>query len=174
MQQRRIEAAKADKTPRRKRLTDRLCNMGWYAVRTVYHFARKADGTNLFEERIVSFNAASFDQALDKAAEESQRYLAAGSLAAHPDREAYQQDGQTLIDGYELWSVLFQSSDSLEEVRALRVRPGVMRGNWNSTGKPESLPVPTRERVTAASCFRLRRCRSCGRWFGPRRRRFAR
>jgi hypothetical protein len=94
--------------------------MGWYAVRTVYHFARKADGRNIFEERIVSFSAASFEAALDKGVEESRRYLATGGLAAHPDREVYEQDGETLIDGYELWSVLLESSESLEEFYANR------------------------------------------------------
>lgn len=58
--------------------------MGWYAVRTVYHFGRKADGTNLFEERIVGFVADSFDEAIDKAAEETHRYAASRNITFHP------------------------------------------------------------------------------------------
>lgn len=48
--------------------------MGWYAIRTVYHFGTKSDGTNIFEERMVAFEAASFDEALQKADEEAAKY----------------------------------------------------------------------------------------------------
>jgi hypothetical protein len=89
--------------------------MAWFSIRSVYLFGRKADGANVFEERIVSFKAESADDALNKAAVESERYASAHKMEAFPEREAYEQDGDPLIDGYEVWSVLFESRETLAE-----------------------------------------------------------
>ena len=94
--------------------------MGWYAVRTVYHFGTKADGTNIFEERIVAFEALSFDEALEKADQEAGEYERANAFVAHEDQMAYEQDGDDLIDGYEIWSQLFEARLSLNDFYADR------------------------------------------------------
>ena len=94
--------------------------MGWYAVRTIYHFGTKSDGINIFEERMVAFEAASFEDALQKADEEAAEYGRANAFTAHEDQMAYRQDGDALIDGYEIWSQLFEARLSLVEFYADR------------------------------------------------------
>jgi len=89
--------------------------MGWYAIRTVYAFGTKDDGTNVFEERIVAFEANDQDEAFAKAHKESVTYAADLNLEAHPDQVSYEQDGNALTDGYELWSKLFESRLELNE-----------------------------------------------------------
>ena len=89
--------------------------MPWFAIRTVYHFSTKVDGTNVFEERVVSFEAANFEEAHRKADAESDTYARQNKFIAHPEQSAYQQDGLTQIDGCEIWSELFESRESLEQ-----------------------------------------------------------
>ena len=87
----------------------------WVAIRTVYQFGQKEDGTNIFEERIVCFEAADWDAAHAKARKESAQYAEDNDYEAHPVQDGYEQDGDALIDGYELWSTLYESRESLEE-----------------------------------------------------------
>lgn len=94
--------------------------MPWFAIRTVYHFGIKSDGMNVFEERIVCFSAASSDEAHLKASAESAEYEARNNVIAHPEQSGYEQDGQALIEGYEVWSELFESRDSLDQFYAKR------------------------------------------------------
>jgi hypothetical protein len=94
--------------------------MAWFGIRSVYLFGKKSDGTNIFEERIVCFEAESADEAFAKAEAESERYAQANGFEAFPEREAYEQDGDRLIDGYEVWSVLFESRESLADFYAAR------------------------------------------------------
>ncbi|MCC7420092.1 MAG: hypothetical protein IT428_07430 [Planctomycetaceae bacterium] len=94
--------------------------MAWFGVRSVYHFGRKVDGTNLFEERIVCFEAGSAEAALEKAAVESRRYVSDSDRSVHPEWEAYEQDGEPLIDGYEVFSQVFESRQSLADFYASR------------------------------------------------------
>lgn len=89
--------------------------MSWYAIRTVYWFGRKEDGTNVFEERVVGFSASSWEEAHRKGDAESDEYAEANNFEAHPEQSGYEQDGDPLIDGYELWSELFESPLSLAE-----------------------------------------------------------
>lgn len=89
--------------------------MRWFAIRSVYLFGRKSDGTNIFEERIVGFQAESPDEAFVKAERESEAYSNSNKFVAHPDQWSYEQDGDPLIDGYELWSTLYESTLSLDE-----------------------------------------------------------
>lgn len=89
--------------------------MLWYAIRTVYHFGVKSDGMNVFEERVVCFSGESSDEAHEKAASESQQYEAQNNVVAHPEQSGYRQDGHALIDGYEVWSELFESHSTLEK-----------------------------------------------------------
>lgn len=91
----------------------------WFGIRTVYLFGKKKDGTNVFEERVVAFSGSSEAEAFRKAERESDRYAASngigiGKMKCHPDMVAYFQDGENLIDGYEVWSELFESSEDLE------------------------------------------------------------
>ena len=88
--------------------------MAWYAIRTVYHFGKKADGTNVFEERVVCFQAESADAAHTLAVAESEQYEKENNVVAHPEQSGYQQDGETLVNGYELWSELFESQENLQ------------------------------------------------------------
>ncbi len=89
--------------------------MGWYAVRSVYHFGTKEDGKNTFEERIVCFEASDFEEANTKAINESKEYAADNGFEVHDEQLTYKQDGESLIDGYELWSELYESDQSLNE-----------------------------------------------------------
>ena len=94
--------------------------MPWFAIRSVYLFGRKSDGTNVFEERVVCFEAPTADDAHARAARESERYAADNGFEVFPEREAYRQDDEPLIDGYELWSVMYESRQSLAEFYAAR------------------------------------------------------
>ena len=94
--------------------------MDWFAIRSVYLCRAKSDGMNIFEERVVCFEAGSDDEAHEKAALESARYALANEFEAHPEREGYLQDGDPLIDGYEVWSVMLESRESLDEFYARR------------------------------------------------------
>lgn len=88
--------------------------MAWFAIRSVYHFSTKPDGTNVFEERIVCFEAATQEEAHEKAYVERQAYAKENGFTAHKQQIGYEQDGDPLIDGYELWSDMFESKDTLE------------------------------------------------------------
>ena len=50
--------------------------MPWYAIRTVYLFGTKQDGTNVFEERIVCFDAQTWPEAHARAEVEAEEYAA--------------------------------------------------------------------------------------------------
>ena len=89
--------------------------MAWFAIRSVYLFAQKSDGTNVFEERVVAFEAPEPEAAHKKAEVESEQYAQANDFEVYPERDSYRQDGEPLIDGYELWSELFEPRQSLAE-----------------------------------------------------------
>jgi len=86
----------------------------WYGVRSIFLFGRKKDGTNVFEERVVVFSGITVERAFAKAEKEARGYAKALNMKRHPYMEAYIQDGDTLIDGYEVWSVLCESRESLK------------------------------------------------------------
>jgi len=94
--------------------------MAWFAVRTIYAFGVKDDGKNVYEERIVAFEADEWAQAMAKARAEADSYALEQQLKAHPVLVAYEQDGDALVDGYELWSELFESPLDLGEFYATR------------------------------------------------------
>ena len=94
--------------------------MNWFAIRTIYHFGTQPDGTNIFEERIVVFKAKSWSDAYHKAKIESETYARGNDFTIHPEQVGYEQDGEPLIDGYEVWSELFQADASLEEFYSKR------------------------------------------------------
>jgi len=90
-------------------------HMEWIAVRSVYHFGINSKGKNVFEERVVCFEAKDFDEAHDKAKKESELYAEENGFEFYPEQVSYMQDGDKLIDGYEIWSELFESNLSLNE-----------------------------------------------------------
>jgi hypothetical protein len=94
--------------------------MPWYAIRSVYHFGVKEDASNIFEERIVSIHAGSWDEAHTKGEKESDEYAIQHNMTCYPEQEGYKQDGENQIDGYEIWSQLFESKLSLETFFAER------------------------------------------------------
>ena len=94
--------------------------MAWYAVRTIFLIGNKPGGINIFEERIVCIEAASFDEAHAKGAKESKQYASEQKFERHPDQVAYEQEGEYLVDEYEVWSELYESTDSLEQFWASR------------------------------------------------------
>ena len=86
----------------------------WFGVRSVYLFGKKKDGTNVFEERVVAFCAKSSDEVFAKAEREAQAYAASNKLEWHPFQIACFQAGDPLIDGCEIWSELYESSENLQ------------------------------------------------------------
>jgi hypothetical protein len=92
----------------------------WFAIRSVYHFGQKDDGTNVFEERVVCFEADTPEEAHRKGSAESEQYAADLGFEVFPEREGYRQDDEPLIDGYEVWSALFEARQSLAEFYAAR------------------------------------------------------
>ena len=88
--------------------------MAWYAIRTVYLFGQKADGTNVFEERVVCFSAASWDEANAKGDAESNAYAEANGFESHPEQAGYELDGAALVDGHEVWSEMFEARLDLQ------------------------------------------------------------
>ena len=78
--------------------------MNWYAIRSIYRMGKKRNGKNIFEERIVVFCGKDWDEALEKAAEESKSYSECIQAKAFQMKAGYLQNGEALIDGYEVWS----------------------------------------------------------------------
>jgi len=96
-------------------------SMSWYGIRIVYHFGVKSDGTNVFEERIVVFEGASLKAAHKKAHVEARQY-SNGEFVIHPDQVGYRQDGDALIDSYEVWSELYEANMSLKDFYEARYK----------------------------------------------------
>ena len=86
----------------------------WFGIRSVFFFGQKKDGANIFEERVVVFSASTEEEAFAKAAEEAKIYAAANDMEWHPWQIAFEQDGRPLIEGYEVWSELYESSEDLQ------------------------------------------------------------
>jgi hypothetical protein len=89
--------------------------VAWYGVRNIYHFGVKTDGMNVFEERVVCIHATSFEEAHIKGKAEAESYSQENDMAAYYEQLVYKQDGEALIDGYEVWSNLYESILSLDE-----------------------------------------------------------
>ena len=87
----------------------------WYGARTVYHFGVSSEGVNVFEERVVCILAKDTEDAHSKAVKESEKYAESNDFEMYPEQVCYRQDGGKLINEYEVWSELFQSTQSLDE-----------------------------------------------------------
>ena len=94
--------------------------MAWYAVRQLFHFGVTSAGSNVFEERIVCFEAATEDEAYEKAEREADEYAEFHGFIAHSRMDAYLQDDEPLIEAYEVWSELYVSPLSLDDFYAAR------------------------------------------------------
>jgi hypothetical protein len=94
--------------------------MAWFGISSLYHFGQKSDGTNVFEERVVCFQANTAEEAHEKAKRESEHCAADNGLEVFPERESYEQDGDELIEVFEVWSVLFEARSSLADFYAAR------------------------------------------------------
>ena len=89
--------------------------MPWYAIRSIFKFQTKKNGLNVYEERIVCFEAGSSADAHAKAKLEAEEYARGLNMVVYSEQEGYEQDGDALIDGYEVWSQLYETSQSIEE-----------------------------------------------------------
>lgn len=96
--------------------------MPWYAIRTVVLFGCKRNGTNVFEEHVVCFDAHTWPEAHARGKAEAEGYARENGLRAHPEQYGYQQDGAALVDRYELWSELFEANTSLESFYEARYK----------------------------------------------------
>ena len=74
--------------------------MEWIAIRSVYHFGVNKNQINVFEERVVVFQAKNFEEAHAKATKESEEYAKDNEFILHSEQSGYKQDGRELIDGY--------------------------------------------------------------------------
>lgn len=88
----------------------------WFGVRSLCLFGRKKDGTNVFEERVLVFSGADSKEALAKASAELDQYVnkVCQTGVAHREIIGYEQDGDPLIDGYEVWSDLYESGHDID------------------------------------------------------------
>lgn len=68
----------------------------------------------MFEERICIFSGKTDSDAFKKARKEAREYARILHFMHHPVQEAYLQDGDPLIDGYEVWSQLFEFRGDLD------------------------------------------------------------
>lgn len=91
-----------------------------YAIRTLYLFGQKADGTHVFEERVACVVAASWDEASAKGDAESTAYAQANGFEAHPEQAAYELEGDVRLDGQEVWSEMFEARMSLADFHRAR------------------------------------------------------
>lgn len=92
----------------------------WYGVRSVYLFGQKNDGTNVFEERVVVFSGKSAEEALLKAQDEADQYAKDCDIEKADILESYQQDGDPLKEGVEVWSTLLETDLDMKEFIAQR------------------------------------------------------
>ncbi len=106
--------------------------MPWFAIRNVYLFGKKNDGKNVFEERVVCFEADTTDSAHAKATIEADQYAADGGFVVHRHQYGYELDDDSLIDGHEVWSILFESHETLEQFYENRYM------KYNYTPDPEN------------------------------------
>jgi hypothetical protein len=88
----------------------------WFGIRTVLHFGRKKDGTNLFEERVCVFSGVDSDEAFEKAEKEADKYCADLDFGSvwYPEQEAYTLFWEVITEGYEVFSQVFEFDGDLD------------------------------------------------------------
>jgi hypothetical protein len=97
--------------------------MAWFAIRRLYLFDSRPDGLNVFEERVVTFEAATKDAACEKARREADEYATFHGYEVHPDQTCYEIEelvDVVMTEGCEVFSELLQARKSLAEFFAAR------------------------------------------------------
>ena len=91
-------------------------SINWFGVRSICLFGSKNDGANVFEERVLVFSGADSQEALRKATAELDEYAkqVSGGGIVHPELIGYEQDGDNLVDGYEVWSELYETREDID------------------------------------------------------------
>ncbi|MCC6686906.1 MAG: hypothetical protein IT205_07950 [Fimbriimonadaceae bacterium] len=96
-------------------MKDKRSQFDRYAIRSVYEFGKKKDGSTIFEERVVFFHAETEEKAYALAEQENEEYCATLGFRSHDEMVAYYLDPMDLPNGTELWSELFKFNGTLEE-----------------------------------------------------------
>jgi hypothetical protein len=86
----------------------------WFGVRSLCLFGKKKDGKNIIEERVLVFSGCDEKEAFSKALAELDEYTKCLKTVGYPEVVGYEQDGDELIDGYEVWSELYETAEDLD------------------------------------------------------------
>lgn len=62
----------------------------------------------------MCFHAQTWTEAHALAEAEAAEYASENGFTAHPEQYGYKQDGAVLVDGYEIWSELFEANANLD------------------------------------------------------------
>jgi acyl dehydratase len=87
-------------------------NLEWYAAKTIYKHYHVEDGTPkiVFEERIVLFYAADFDEAIAKAEAEASEYCGKNNGTVYLDFvDVFHLFDETIGHGIEVYSLMRES-----------------------------------------------------------------
>lgn len=95
----------------------RIDDVGWYSAKTIYRHRLVQDGATktVFEERVVLFHAANFDEAIAKAEAKANAYFADVEIAVYLGFvDVYYLPEETVGEGTEIYSLMRDSdlSDS--------------------------------------------------------------
>lgn len=95
-----------------------MTNQSWYGVHTTFRSERMEDGKlrRVFEERILLFRAASFEEALAKGDAEAKRYASESQGCTPLDHiVAFHIHDEELREGDEVWSCMREADVSDQE-----------------------------------------------------------
>jgi hypothetical protein len=88
-------------------------NVGWYSAKTVYRHRLVQEGVTktVFEERVVLFHAANFEDAIPKAETEAKRYCSAVENVVFLDfANVYYLPDESVGNGTEIYSLMRDSN----------------------------------------------------------------
>ncbi len=91
----------------------RIDDVGWYSAKTVYRHRLVQEGVTkkVFEERVVLFHAANFEDAIAKAEIEAKRYCSAVENVVSLDfASVYYFPEETVGNGSEIYSLMRDSN----------------------------------------------------------------
>lgn len=89
-------------------------NLIWFGVRSVCLFGKKKDGKNIYEERVLVFSGSNWQEAVSKAMAEMKEYTGFLKTVGYSEVVGYEQDGEPMIDGYEVWSEMYETTEDLD------------------------------------------------------------
>ena len=90
----------------------RIDDVGWYSAKTVYRHRLVQDGVTktVFEERVVLFRAANFEEAITKAEAEANDYCSTVEIAVYLGFvSVYYLPEETVEEGTEIYSLMRDS-----------------------------------------------------------------